>query len=385
MKMARASNEDLEAALLLRGILCDVFDDRIFPRGLDGEFDPGRSDFDEDDYDDLRALYERLEAVMRQGGLTRVIGGMHTLMNPENRIIDPDKDHLAPHPALRWVETETQQEGEGHAGCTWCGGGGCVHCIAGKMEKLGIDMTVGVFRPDELERVLACLNERAVLELKLAVVVPSPGDAEAVWRRFSDKPPFFAEDPYGARQGLVGKVPVPASRETLARLKALLQQMERSDPESDELRHARRAEVERLEALQPALVEFVAGPVVPGPLRIVLQRTKGWRMPDNTVKVDRTSKWGNPFKVGTRVTGVLGMCKWAGQEYELKTTAEAVHCYRLWQAGDLTLYGERPPSKGMIRHELRGKNLACWCKAGEACHVDVLLEIANREEASDAA
>lgn len=281
-----------------------------------------------------------------------------------------------------------------------------MHCIAGKLEKLGIEMNVGVFRPDELERVLACLNERAVLELKLVVVVPSPGDAEAVWRRFSDKPPFFAEDPYGAMQGLVGKVPVPASREALARLKALLQQMERCDPESDELRHARRmlsqwqdhrteyaaeqaahwrAEVERLEALQPALVESVAGPVVPGPLRIVLQRTKGWRMPDNTVKVDRSSKWGNPFKVGTRVTGVPGLCRGAGMEYELKTTAEAVHCYRLWQAGELTLYGERPPSQGMIRQELRGKNLGCWCKAGEACHVDVLLEIANGEEASDAA
>ncbi len=27
--------------------------------------------------------------------------------------------------------------------------------------------------------------------------------------------------------------------------------------------------------------------------------------------------------------------------------------------------------------ELRGKNLACWCKPGEPCHADVLLELAN--------
>jgi hypothetical protein len=27
--------------------------------------------------------------------------------------------------------------------------------------------------------------------------------------------------------------------------------------------------------------------------------------------------------------------------------------------------------------ELRGKNLGCWCAAGQPCHVDVLLEIAN--------
>jgi hypothetical protein len=31
------------------------------------------------------------------------------------------------------------------------------------------------------------------------------------------------------------------------------------------------------------------------------------------------------------------------------------------------------------RRVLRGKNLACWCKPGEPCHADVLLEIANRE------
>jgi len=27
--------------------------------------------------------------------------------------------------------------------------------------------------------------------------------------------------------------------------------------------------------------------------------------------------------------------------------------------------------------ELRGKNLACFCKIGEPCHADVLLKIAN--------
>ena len=28
---------------------------------------------------------------------------------------------------------------------------------------------------------------------------------------------------------------------------------------------------------------------------------------------------------------------------------------------------------------LRGKNLACWCKPGAACHADVLLRLANDE------
>lgn len=34
-----------------------------------------------------------------------------------------------------------------------------------------------------------------------------------------------------------------------------------------------------------------------------------------------------------------------------------------------------------IRAELRGKDLACWCPLDEACHGDVLLEIANSEGA----
>jgi hypothetical protein len=32
-----------------------------------------------------------------------------------------------------------------------------------------------------------------------------------------------------------------------------------------------------------------------------------------------------------------------------------------------------------IRRDLRGKNLACYCKLSEPCHADVLLAIANAE------
>jgi len=28
-------------------------------------------------------------------------------------------------------------------------------------------------------------------------------------------------------------------------------------------------------------------------------------------------------------------------------------------------------------NELRGKNLACWCRLDQPCHADVLLELAN--------
>ena len=93
------------------------------------------------------------------------------------------------------------------------------------------------------------------------------------------------------------------------------------------------------------------------PDRIQLKRTKGWRMPANTVKVDRTSKWfGNPFKVD-----------------EFTTAGEAVMLFRRYIRQSEILMA-------LARHELRGKNLACWCKPGEPCHADVLLEIANAEQ-----
>jgi hypothetical protein len=86
------------------------------------------------------------------------------------------------------------------------------------------------------------------------------------------------------------------------------------------------------------------------PIRIQLKRTKGWRMPPNTVKVDRSTRWGNPYRVGT--------CFIADAE-------SAVMAFRANLPLTLNL------------SELRGKNLACWCKSGAPCHADVLLEIAN--------
>lgn len=40
----------------------------------------------------------------------------------------------------------------------------------------------------------------------------------------------------------------------------------------------------------------------------------------------------------------------------------------------------QPELKAQIRTELKDKNLMCWCKVGEPCHGDVLLELANSED-----
>src|SRR5262245_56540203 len=96
------------------------------------------------------------------------------------------------------------------------------------------------------------------------------------------------------------------------------------------------------------------------PQRIQLKRVKGWRMPPNTVKVDRATRWGNPFKIGTK-------------------SANGTVIHDAKQAFRLYVEFARRNRKLAIaaRQELRGKNLACWCKPGNPCHADVLLVLAN--------
>jgi hypothetical protein len=106
------------------------------------------------------------------------------------------------------------------------------------------------------------------------------------------------------------------------------------------------------------------------PDRIQLSRAKGWRMPEGAVKVDRTTKWGNPFWIGVKV------CSGQGFDYtedKITTAAKAVEAFR----DMLQLDRRNFPSDAEIRAQLRGKTLACWCKPGTPCHADVLLEIAN--------
>lgn len=89
------------------------------------------------------------------------------------------------------------------------------------------------------------------------------------------------------------------------------------------------------------------------PKRIQLSRAKGWKMPPNTVKVDRTTKWGNPWTAENsgRIAPVLRFA-----------------C-------------ETAPM--MDVSPLRGKSLACWCKLDAECHADVLLELANRPQVGE--
>ena len=97
------------------------------------------------------------------------------------------------------------------------------------------------------------------------------------------------------------------------------------------------------------------------PQRVQLKRSKGWRMPPGTLKVDRTTRWGNPF--GAAACG---------------SAAAAVAEHRRWMRGEVAApNGAQPPSAAALREALGGRNLACWCPADGPCHADLLLAIAN--------
>lgn len=74
------------------------------------------------------------------------------------------------------------------------------------------------------------------------------------------------------------------------------------------------------------------------------------------VSIARPTKWGSPFEVGRD-----------------GTPSECVAKYREWIKSQPSLLADL--------HELEGKRLGCWCKTvpngPEACHGDVLMELAN--------
>ena len=98
------------------------------------------------------------------------------------------------------------------------------------------------------------------------------------------------------------------------------------------------------------------------PIRIQLSRRKGFRLPAGTVVVSRPGRWGNPFKVGDVQDGILTM-----------SPEHAVRRFEEWLTS--TPAGHQLAQDA--RSQLRGRDLACWCRLGLPCHADTLLRTAN--------
>ena len=109
------------------------------------------------------------------------------------------------------------------------------------------------------------------------------------------------------------------------------------------------------------------------PERIQRKRAKGWRMPAGVKYVGRPGLFGNPFVVGGSYTLFRGVPRPMPKGHygiEIKDPNEAVLLFARYLAAD-------PFHREMVRAELAGHDLACWCSTTAPCHVDVLLVTAN--------
>ena len=111
------------------------------------------------------------------------------------------------------------------------------------------------------------------------------------------------------------------------------------------------------------------------PLRVQRKRTKGWRMPENTIYVGRPSKWGNPRDWKEYL-------EWYPDAEPEELRRMATSDFKHFIVDPALIPTPRPKAPEYvavadIRKELAGKNLACWCPLDQPCHADVLLELAN--------
>jgi len=122
------------------------------------------------------------------------------------------------------------------------------------------------------------------------------------------------------------------------------------------------------------------------PERIQLRRVKGWRLPPNAVVVSRPSRWGNMFRIGglIRDPGYSGgpahpydgpLSPGVYDGFAIRRVRDRADAVALFTA--YIDFHDDEWSPEVIRRELGGKDLACWCPLTEPCHRDPLMRIAN--------
>lgn len=117
------------------------------------------------------------------------------------------------------------------------------------------------------------------------------------------------------------------------------------------------------------------------PKRIQLSRAAGWRLPSGAVRVDRATRFGNPYRVNEMVD-LKQMKRWGwvfsphGRHLICRSAEEAAARFRHSLLWDVAIHD-------FIREKLGGRDLACWCPLVDMngkpvpCHADSLLWIAN--------
>lgn len=107
------------------------------------------------------------------------------------------------------------------------------------------------------------------------------------------------------------------------------------------------------------------------PTRIQRSRKPGWRKPENTICINRGTKFGNPFTVADygreKAIQMFRDCLLNASMcyiYLTITDAKIQHNRFVWMANNL--------------HLIRDADyVACFCPVDVGCHGDVLIEVAE--------
>jgi len=113
--------------------------------------------------------------------------------------------------------------------------------------------------------------------------------------------------------------------------------------------------------------------------RVQRKRVKGWMLPINAIYVGRPGKYGNPFTTEKFGEDAVSLYEQVLKRHTMRLPPEIARYYSI------------PTDEDIL--ELRGKDLACWCRlcdkhsdglplgvicdACSPCHADILLELAN--------
>lgn len=132
------------------------------------------------------------------------------------------------------------------------------------------------------------------------------------------------------------------------------------------------------------------------PKRLQRSRKRGWRKPENAVIVDRTSRWGNPFKlVGDQIyinashrRKILDPWVWLclGDEEKLLSLYKMVVTGAAEKVDFRVVVDSLDDISHWVEHfqkqdlsELKGKDLICFCALDKPCHADVLIEVVSTD------
>ena len=96
MKMARATEQDLESALTVSRII-----EELEKGYLPGDDNAEETEFfDQNDLEHCKRALDAILSAAHQGSIFRVTFGMAVVLDPRNKLLDPDADTLELHPDL---------------------------------------------------------------------------------------------------------------------------------------------------------------------------------------------------------------------------------------------------------------------------------------------